>query len=136
MNIKLKIALRRRSSEQGFAIPIAMGLGLFMILIGATMIMRSQGDQVTASAQKGAAQSLAVTEGGVSRSLSTLNQFNKGFLLRLNYDPINPDPINPANSKTYLGPDGILNNGDGENTAVNQWSNPPNPAGQTHLNYS
>lgn len=52
MNKKLKVALKRRASEQGFALPIALGLGFVMLLIGATMIMRSQGDQVTASAQK------------------------------------------------------------------------------------
>lgn len=119
-NKRLKLALRRRSSEQGFAIPIAIGLGLIMILIATMMIMRSQGDQVTASAQKGAAQSLALTEGGVTRSLSTVNQYTNGSLLILNYDS-----INPATNKTYLGPDGILNNGDEETTAVNQWSSPP-----------
>lgn len=123
MNKKLEIAFRRRSSEQGFAMPVAVGMGFIMILIAAMMIMRSQGDQVTASAQKGAAQSLAVTEGGVTRSLSTLNQSDNAFLLRLNYDPINT----ATTTKTYLGPDGILNNGDEENAAVNQWSNPPNP---------
>jgi len=33
MNKKLKMALGRRSSEQGFAIPIAVGLGLVMLLV-------------------------------------------------------------------------------------------------------
>jgi len=54
---KVKMALGRRSSEQGFAIPIAVGLGLVMLLVECDII-RSQGDQVTASAQKGATQSL------------------------------------------------------------------------------
>ena len=120
MNKKLKIAFRRRSREQGFAIPIAMGLGLIMILIATMMIVRSQGDQVTASAQKGAAQNVVLTEGGVTRSLSTLNQYKNGSLLILNYDS-----INPTTNKTYLGPDGILNNGNEESAAVDQWSNPP-----------
>lgn len=55
MDKKLKIALRRSSSEQGFAIPIAVGMGLIMLLVGVTMIIKSQGDQVTASAQKNTA---------------------------------------------------------------------------------
>jgi hypothetical protein len=66
MNKKLKMALGRRSSEQGFAIPIAVGLGLVMLLVGMTMIIRSQGDRVTASAQKGTAQSLSVAETGIT----------------------------------------------------------------------
>lgn len=75
MNKKLKIALKRRSSEQGFAIPIAVGLGLVMILIAATMIVRSQGDQITASAQKSTAQSLSVAEAGVTRVQQFLNKY-------------------------------------------------------------
>lgn len=79
MNRKLKIALRRRSNEQGFAIPIAVGMGLVMLLVGVTMIIRSQGDQVTASAQKATAQSLAIAEGGLSRTLDTLNKTTPNY---------------------------------------------------------
>jgi hypothetical protein len=78
MNKKLKIALIRRYSEQGFAMPIAMGLGLIMVLIAATMIMRSQGDQATASVQKSTAQSLSVAETGITRVQTFLNK-NRGF---------------------------------------------------------
>jgi hypothetical protein len=78
MNKKLKIALANRFNDQGFAMPIAIGLGLIMILIGATMIVRSQGDEVTASAQKGTAQSLSVTETGITRVQAFLNK-NRGF---------------------------------------------------------
>jgi hypothetical protein len=118
---KLRARLRhRRFSERGFALPIALGLGLIMILIGATMIVRSQGDQITALAQKNTAQSLTVNEAGVTRSISILNQPNTAFLLKLNYDPINPDT-----DKTYLGPNGILNSGDEETAAVDQWSSLP-----------
>lgn len=75
MNKKLKIYLIRRSSEQGFAMPIAIGMGLIMILIAATMIIRSQGYQVTASAQKSTAQSLSVAEAGVTRVQQFLNKY-------------------------------------------------------------
>lgn len=78
MNKKLNIALRNRSTEQGFAIPIAVGLGLIMILLGVTMVVRSQGDQVTASAQKATADSLAIAETGVTRVQAFLNK-NSGF---------------------------------------------------------
>lgn len=73
MNKNLKIALIRRSSEQGFAIPTAVGLGLFMILTAATMIVRSQGDQVTASAQKTTNRSLSAAETGITRYQTLIN---------------------------------------------------------------
>ena len=64
---KLKIAFIRRSSEQGFAIPITVGLGLFMLLVATMMLVRSQGDLVTASAQKATDQALAAAETGITR---------------------------------------------------------------------
>lgn len=78
MNKKLKFAFKSSPGEQGFAIPIAVGLGLIMILIATTLVVRSQGDQVSASAQKSTAQSLSVTEAGVTRVQAFLNQ-NKGL---------------------------------------------------------
>lgn len=78
MNKKLKIGLTRRSNEQGFALPIALGLGFVMLLIGATMIMRSQGDQVTASAQKATSRGLSTAETGITRVQVFLNK-NRGF---------------------------------------------------------
>lgn len=47
-----------------------------MILIASMMIVGSQGDQATGSDHKGAAQSLAISEGGVARNLSKLKQLN------------------------------------------------------------
>lgn len=73
MNTKFKFALIRRYSEQGFAMPVAIGLGLIMLLIGATMIVRSQGDQVTALAQKATNQGLSAAETGVARYQSLIN---------------------------------------------------------------
>ena len=73
MNTKLKIALIGRYSDQGFAMPIAIGLGLIMLLIGATMIVRSQGDQMTASAQKATNQGQSAAETGISRFQSLIN---------------------------------------------------------------
>ena len=85
----LNIAHRHRLSEQGFAIPIAVGMGLIMILIASTLIVRSQGDQISASAQKATAQSLAIAEGGITRTLFKLNQSSPDIssLMKLTYDP-------------------------------------------------
>lgn len=116
MHRKLKAALRCRS-DLGFALPVAVGMGLIMLLVAATMILRSQGGQVTASARKRTGASLAVAEGGIARTLAQLTQSNNAGLLTRNYDP-----INPGTGKTYLGPDGLLNTLDGETTAVNEWT--------------
>ncbi|HEY9781685.1 MAG TPA: hypothetical protein V6D09_16290 [Leptolyngbyaceae cyanobacterium] len=75
MNKKLKIALIHGTSEQGFAMPIVIGMGLIRILIGATMIVRSQGDQTTASAQKATARSLGTAETGITRVQAFLNKY-------------------------------------------------------------
>ncbi len=89
MNKKLKIAMENRYSDRGFALPVAVGMGLIMLLIAATLVTRSHGDQATASAQKATAQSLAVAEGGTSRTLANLNQSNPDVssLLKRTYDP-------------------------------------------------
>lgn len=87
MNKNFKFVFKNRSNEQGFAIPIAVGMGLIMILIATTLILRSQGDQVTASAQKATAQSLSVAEGGITRTLSNFNLAQSRPLLKLAYDP-------------------------------------------------
>jgi len=78
MNKNLKVALKNFSGEQGFAIPIALGMGLIMILVATTMIVRSQGDQVTASAQKETARGLSAAETGITQYQSLINN-NRGI---------------------------------------------------------
>lgn len=73
INCKLKASLIRRSSEQGFAMPVAIGLGLVMLLVGATMIVRSQSEQAIGSAQKNTALGLSAAEAGVTKVQSFLN---------------------------------------------------------------
>jgi archaellum component FlaF (FlaF/FlaG flagellin family) len=75
MSPKLKFALICRCSDRGFALPIAIGIGFVFLLIAATLVMRSQGDQVTASAQKATARSLGTAETGVTRVQSLLNEY-------------------------------------------------------------
>lgn len=73
MNKNLNITLKNISSEQGFAIPVAVGMGLIMILIATTMVVRSQGDKVTASAQKATNRALSAAETGITRYQSLIN---------------------------------------------------------------
>ena len=77
MKKKLSIAPSHGYSEQGFVIPIVMGLGLVMILIGSMMLVRSQVDKVTAAAQKSTTDSLGVSEVGITRVQSLFKRFPK-----------------------------------------------------------
>jgi len=49
-------------------------MGLIMILVGMTMVVRSQNDQVTASAQKATTRGLSAAETGITRYQSFINQ--------------------------------------------------------------
>lgn len=102
--------------QNGFALPLAMGLGLVMLTLGMTTILVSQNNRSTAWQRKESGVSLASAEGGLARTLAQLMKPNNAALLALNYDP-----INPQTGKTYFGPDGVLNSGDEESNAVDEW---------------
>lgn len=101
-----KVTQRIRVSDQGFALPAILGMGLLMLMIATTLIIKAQGDQTTAIAQRDTAETLALAEGGSSRTLGMLNSNYQSFLI-LNYDPNNLLPPNTG--------------------APNQWSTPPEP---------
>ncbi len=102
MNKKLIFALLNyKSKESGFTTALAVGLGLVMLLVGTTMMLRSQGSQANSFLQKETALSLGIAEGGMTRSLSKLNSGKYSDYLKYSYDP-----------NGYLG------------TAVNEWENP------------
>ena len=99
MNIKQTIIIVTRSKHQGFALPITLGLGLIMILIASTMIARSQGDQVTASAQKATNQSLSVAEIGITRYQSLINNNRLIAIYPRTGDPSAPSWVNASSIK-------------------------------------
>jgi hypothetical protein len=72
MNALITLALLRRS-EKGFALPLALMIGLILIGTGITMISRSQGDQMKVVAQKSRAEGLTGTEAGLARVQDYLN---------------------------------------------------------------
>jgi hypothetical protein len=72
MNALITLALLRRS-EKGFALPLALMIGLILIGTGITMISRSQGDQMKVVAQKTRAEGLTGTEAGLARVQDYLN---------------------------------------------------------------
>ncbi|MBC8120757.1 MAG: hypothetical protein H7Y22_02835 [Gemmatimonadaceae bacterium] len=76
MNTQRNFCLRRGASPgKGFALPLAIGVGLVMLLASTIMIFRSQRDSVTASNQKQTNQSLGVAEAGIARVLNILPQY-------------------------------------------------------------
>ncbi len=104
-------------SEKGFALPLALGLGFVMVILGLSTIMVAQSDRISAFNRKQAGASLAIAEGGMARSLAQLTAPNNAVLLNRNYDT-----INPKTGKTYLGPDGMFNSGDEEASAIDEWT--------------
>ncbi len=104
-------------NQQGFALPIAMAMGMVMTVMGLTAIMVAQGDRNTAFQRKETNTSIATSEGGIARTLVQMIDQTNSVLLTRNYDT-----INPRTGTTFLGPDGIPNSGDEESTAVDEWS--------------
>jgi hypothetical protein len=111
------LALHRSPAHQGFALSLAIGMGFVITAIGITTICVAQNDRQTAQHRKESGSGLFVAEGGIARMLAQFHKPNNSSLLTRNYDT-----INSKTSKTYLGPDGVPNSGDEENTAVDQWT--------------
>jgi hypothetical protein len=61
------------NKEKGFALPLAVLIGLVLMGTGMTMIMRAQGDQSKVTAQKARADGLTGSEAGVTRVQDLLN---------------------------------------------------------------
>ncbi|AFZ44236.1 hypothetical protein PCC7418_2073 [Halothece sp. PCC 7418] len=59
--------------NQGFALPLIVGLGLVMTVIGMTLIGQSQKDQVKSTLKEGSAESLSIAEAGITDALSLIN---------------------------------------------------------------
>ncbi len=61
-------------STQGFVLPLAMGFGLVVVLIGTTMILRSQTDRTAASSQTMTVLGLTAAETGIGRIQALMNR--------------------------------------------------------------
>jgi hypothetical protein len=65
---------RGNRAQAGFAVPLALGLGLVMIIVAASTIGRSQSDRNTTSSQKETSRALGVSEAGVVRVQAFLDR--------------------------------------------------------------
>jgi hypothetical protein len=64
----------RKSVQAGFALPLALGLGLVMIIVAASIIGRSQSDRMTTNSQREINRALSISEAGVIRFQSFLDR--------------------------------------------------------------
>jgi hypothetical protein len=60
--------------QSGFAMPLALGLGLVMIIVATTMIGRSQSDRLTTNSQRESSRATSVSEAGIVRVQSFLDR--------------------------------------------------------------
>ncbi len=65
---------RNRNLQAGFSMPLAVGMGLVMMIIVASTIGRSQSDRATTNSQRETNRSLSVAEAGVTRFQSFLDR--------------------------------------------------------------
>lgn len=70
---KLGRFVSQRRSDRGFAMPLAIGFGLAILMVTAAMLVRSHGDRTTATLQQATGSSLNVTESGITRVQSFVN---------------------------------------------------------------
>ena len=70
----LLILKRKNSLEAGFALPVAVGMGLVMIIVAASMIGRAQSGQIITNSQRETSRALSTTEAGIIRVQSFLDR--------------------------------------------------------------
>jgi hypothetical protein len=75
MSTRKHLNPRLTKNENGFAIPIAVGMGLIMILLATTAVIKAQNDKISAVSKKDANASLYAAENGISRIQAFLNQY-------------------------------------------------------------
>ena len=61
--------------QEGFTMPLALGLGLAMIIVAASLIARSQTDRLTTTSQRESNRAVSIAEAGVARSRSFLARY-------------------------------------------------------------
>jgi hypothetical protein len=111
---KNRIALKQQA---GFAMPMAIALGMAMLALASLSLLVAQGNRNKAVARQSSGASILVSDSALARVLLQLSKPNNSMLLVRNYDS-----INPATGQTYLGADGIPKSGDETGTAVDEWT--------------
>jgi Tfp pilus assembly protein PilX len=71
------MGMRSPKTESGFILPVAIGVGLVMILLGIIIINRSMQNRFTAIAQKQTSQSQAAAEAGIAQLQSLFTNYRR-----------------------------------------------------------
>jgi hypothetical protein len=108
---------KRRAQQTGFALPMAIALGMAMLALATISVLVAQSDRNTAFRRQSSGAGFLVSDGAIARLLLQLSKPNNSELLVRNYDT-----INATTNQTYLGADGIPKNGDETGTAVDEWT--------------
>jgi hypothetical protein len=61
-------------NNRGFALPIIAGFGFLMLLVGLTIVLKSQGDEISGQSQAATSRGQGAAETGVSRFQTLINQ--------------------------------------------------------------
>jgi hypothetical protein len=64
-----------QQTEHGFALPIAVGMGMIALLLGLTSVLRSQDDRVDSINKRVSTQSLLAAETGIARVQDFINRY-------------------------------------------------------------
>ena len=74
MKLLFKTLLQRRARDEGFTLPMVIALGLVMLLLGVTNIVKSGEENLNAIIQNSSSDALAVAEVGITKYRELLNQ--------------------------------------------------------------
>lgn len=75
INTKFQRVLLGQSAQTGAILPIMMGLGLIMVVVGLTMIMRASEEELTTKSQKSTAKSQGIAETAITRYQALINNY-------------------------------------------------------------
>ena len=98
----LIIFKRNNSLETGFALPVAIGMGLVMIIVAASMIGRAQSDRVITNSQRETSRALSTSEAGIIRVQSFLDRHKILATKDLNKWSDTLDRLSPAQKSCRL----------------------------------
>jgi hypothetical protein len=85
--------LSRQRKDWGYALPLALILGVAMTVAALTMLARSRTNSLVTQSQRRSAESLSASEGGIDRTLAQLNRPGFSGLLLVDNDPGNLLPF-------------------------------------------
>jgi hypothetical protein len=75
MRNKARLISGHKSPDSGFALPVAVGMGLIMLLLGITVVLRSQNDQVLAINEAANTKTNTAAELGITKVREFLNRY-------------------------------------------------------------